>query len=480
MKKLLLLLSFLTAGLFAAESTPAMRNVRDYGAAGDGKTLDTAAIQRAIDDGGIVHFPAGTYLSGTLYLKSNGGLDLAPGAVLLASPDKADYNASNFCPQNRGDSPEKNWNAWEKKMTRPMDWVSGAHFIVAVGQHDIVIRGGGTISGNRDAFGPIAVKDPWKRLTVPMPWRPGEMIWICESDRITIENVTFLDAPFWTCLLQGCNDIKVTNLRVDMDPWTRNGDGFTLDGCRNVVMTNCMIRSADDCIVIKADHRRLKRKQACENIVISNCVLESVCYGVRVGVGNGVMRNVRVDNIIARTRVAADIGVNWGLVKAIENITFSNFTVNSETAIRIAKSDNRLKRPEADVLIRDITFRNFKGSCVQAINIFPNYPTQNITIENVDLRLRQIDRSLCPYRDLPKPSAPVILRDTKNLLLRDIRIDWADPYPSFSTPLTVERCSGLRIENCDFGGRPAWGTAEGFPKPSKDDIEYRAKWKHLY
>ena len=178
--------------------------------------------------------------------------------------------------------------------------------------------------------------------------------------------------------------------------------------------------------------------------------------------------------------LAADIGVNSGLVKAIENITFSNFTVNSETAIRIAKSDNRLKRPETDVLIRDITFRNFKGSCVQAINIFPNYPTQNISIENVDLRLRQIDRSLCPYRDLPKPPAPVILRDAKNLLLRDIRIDWADPYPSFSTPLTVERCSGLRIENCDFGGRPAWGTAEGFPKPSKDDIEYRAKWKHLY
>ena len=75
MKKLLLFLSLLTAGLFAAESTPAMRNVRDYGAAGDGKTLDTAAIQRAIDDGGIVHFPAGTYLSGTLYLKSSGGLD---------------------------------------------------------------------------------------------------------------------------------------------------------------------------------------------------------------------------------------------------------------------------------------------------------------------------------------------------------------------------------------------------------------------
>ena len=65
-----------------------MRNVRDFGAVGDGKTLDTAAIQKALDAGGIVHFPAGTYLTGTIYLRSNGGLDLAPGATILGSPDK--------------------------------------------------------------------------------------------------------------------------------------------------------------------------------------------------------------------------------------------------------------------------------------------------------------------------------------------------------------------------------------------------------
>lgn len=76
-----------------------LRNVREYGAVGDGKTLDTAAIQRAVDAGGVVYFPAGTYLSGTIYLKSGGGLELAPGATLLASPDPAHYNAADFCPQ---------------------------------------------------------------------------------------------------------------------------------------------------------------------------------------------------------------------------------------------------------------------------------------------------------------------------------------------------------------------------------------------
>ena len=113
-----------------------MNNVRDFGAKGDGTTLDTEAIQKAIDAGGMVYFPPGIYLSGTLYLKSDGGLDLSPGAHLLASPDRKDYNADDFCEQNRVFASEQ---------------VSGAHFIVAVEQHNITIRGGGRIDGNRRA-----------------------------------------------------------------------------------------------------------------------------------------------------------------------------------------------------------------------------------------------------------------------------------------------------------------------------------------
>ena len=104
-----------------------MNNVQDFGAVGDGIHKDTTAIQAAIDLGGIVYFPPGIYLSGTLFLRSNGGLDLDPGAVLLASPDKDDYNADDFCPQNRVFASEQ---------------VSGAHFITAVEQHNISIRGG--------------------------------------------------------------------------------------------------------------------------------------------------------------------------------------------------------------------------------------------------------------------------------------------------------------------------------------------------
>ena len=82
-----------------------MINARDFGAAGDGVRKDTAAIQSAIDfatanGGGKVHFAPGTYLTGTIYIKDNVFLDLEPGATILGSPDKEDYNADDFCPQN--------------------------------------------------------------------------------------------------------------------------------------------------------------------------------------------------------------------------------------------------------------------------------------------------------------------------------------------------------------------------------------------
>ena len=92
-------------------------DVKEFGAVGDGVTKDTQAIQAALDAGGLVFFPPGTYLSGTLHLRSGGGLLLSPGATLLASPDPEDYNKDDFCPQNR---------------VFQTEIVSGRHLIAAV------------------------------------------------------------------------------------------------------------------------------------------------------------------------------------------------------------------------------------------------------------------------------------------------------------------------------------------------------------
>ena len=480
MKKLILTFA-LFCSVLALHAAAGMSNVKDFGAVGDGKTLDTAAIQKALDAGGVVHFPAGTYLTGTIYLRSNGGIDLAPGATILGSPNKEHYNKSDFSPKNRPDTALKNWSRFHKKYVRPIDWSSGSHLIIGLNVHDVVIRGQGTINGNRDAFGPIAVEKPEDRITVPMPWRPGEMIWICESDRITMDGIRLVDPTFWTCVLSMCNEVKVSNITVDMNLWTRNGDGFTIDGCRNVVMSNCVIYGADDCIVLKSDHRRTERKQACENVVISNCVLKSTCYGIRVGVGNGTMKNIRIDNVVCNARIAAFLGVNWGIVKEISDITFSNFTIDCETGIYIKGTDwVRLKRDEKDVVIKDIVFRNFKGKVHKVMTVDPDIPVKNILVDGLHVRLRQIDRSLCPYRELPKSKAPITLKKVHNLTLRDVIVDWEDPWHTYNSPLIVDEVYNLRMDRCELGGLKKWGTADNFPKPTPEQVKYRESWKHFY
>ena len=113
-------------------------DVRAYGAKGDGIAKDTVAVQSAIDaagaaGGGEVVVPAGRYLCGTLYLKSNVDVNLASGATIEGSKDPDDYNKWDFCPQNGKSSAEN---------------TSGGHLIVCLEQTNVVLRGAGTIDGN--------------------------------------------------------------------------------------------------------------------------------------------------------------------------------------------------------------------------------------------------------------------------------------------------------------------------------------------
>ena len=179
-----------------------MNSVRDFGAKGDGITNDTAAVQKAIDAGGMVFFPPGTYLCGTLFLKSNGGLHLDTGAALLASPDKNDYNADDFCVQNAVFTFEN---------------VSGAHFIVAVEQENITIEGPGRIDGNRKAF--YEPPESWKKIwSSPIEWRPGQMIYLCECTNVRVQQVELYNAPYWTCFFHGCEYVQITGVHIYNHP----------------------------------------------------------------------------------------------------------------------------------------------------------------------------------------------------------------------------------------------------------------------
>jgi polygalacturonase len=295
-------------------------NVRDFGAVGDGKTKDTAAIQKAVDAGGMVYFPPGVYLSGTVFLKSNGGLNLAPGAVLKASPDYEDFNAPDFCPQN----------SWSKN-----EFSTGKHLVVALEQENIIICGGGRIEGNFPAF--MLLDKPMKEF---MPGvyeaapggKLGQMLFFCESRKITLRDIELADSSYWHCFLHGCEDVIITGLRIYGDPKVNTNDGLDIDCCRNVTVSDCIIDVADDAIAIRGNWKKLKTKRPCENIVVSNCVLSAgYACAVRVGVGDGIIRNCLFNNIVVpHAGVGLLVQSRYSLESegvAISNVDFTNIRI---------------------------------------------------------------------------------------------------------------------------------------------------------
>lgn len=310
-----------------------MNNVKDFGAVGDGKTSDTVAIQKAIDAGGEVYIPAGTYLTGTLYLKSNGGLYLAPGARLLASHDRADYNAADFCPQNQIFKDE---------------FMAGTHLITAVNQENIFISGFGTIDGDSHFWVNESLKrdycDFWGHPPVSAN-RPAQMIFFAECKNVNVENVNLLHSPFWHLFFHGCEDVIVKGVKIKGERKQWVNDGIDIDCCSNVTISDCIIDTGDDGITLRANGLPLVGKSAvCENVTISNCVITSYLdYGIRIGVGEGIIKNCVFSNLVIKNSLSG-IGMTCrfspqGNATSVKNLNFSNIRIEAMRAFELKISN---------------------------------------------------------------------------------------------------------------------------------------------
>jgi polygalacturonase len=265
--------------------------IEDYGAVGDGATLNTAAFQQAVDachaaGGGRVIVGAGRYLTGTVTLKSRVDLHLTAGARIVGSTRIEDYEAFDAPGYHIERSPEK----CSHTLFRAAD------------AEQIAITGSGVIDGSGRAFYNTAERAWGVFYAKPANPRPRMLTGLRCRD-VVLEGVQFNESPCWTVWLMDCDRVRIRGIQMHADQAMINNDGLDIDACRDVVVSDCIFQTGDDCIAVRNMRQLRDAEGICENVTVSNCLLDSWCQGIRVGCpSDGVIRNVRFSNLQITSR----------------------------------------------------------------------------------------------------------------------------------------------------------------------------------
>jgi polygalacturonase len=286
-------------------------NVREHGAAGNGQTSDSRAIQRVIDacaeqGGGTVYLPAGRYLMGSLFLRNNITLHLDAGAVILGSENPEDY------PIIHG-----RWEGIHQDTFAPL--IGGNNL------QNIAVIGRGTIDGRGEIWWK-AKKE--KTLAHPRP----RLISFSDCSNVLIEGITAVNSPSWTINPVHCQNVNIHAITIINPADSPNTDGINPDSCRLVHISDCYVSVGDDCITIKSgtEHERPDRSAPCRDITITNCTLERGHGGVVIGSEmSGGVKNVVISNCVF---IGTDRGIRIksrrGRGGTIEDIRVSNLIMD--------------------------------------------------------------------------------------------------------------------------------------------------------
>lgn len=389
----------------AGAAAPAVFDVREFGAVGDGQALCTTGMNRAVAaavavGGGTVLVPAGRFLTGTIYLQSNVTLHLAPGAVIVGSTELRDY------PENPPPAPVDTVEFRRLLPVYPAALEFGRFAIIsAAGQSNVRITGSGTIDGSGDHVN-FSKKDMIARgLTRQEAHarRPFGLSFIRCRD-VRVEGVTLRNLASWTQGYLDCDGVVVDGVTVDSPGDDRNNDGVDIDGCRNFRVVNSRFNTGDDAICLKSSFA------VCENVVVANCVIRSRVNAVKFGTAsNAGFKLVAISNLTVEH--AGGAGVAFEVVDGgvLDGVVVSNVVMNEVAAvvfIRLGDRGRNWMRPGdhavgtlRNISISNITarvFTSYDGRPLSSpISGIPGHNVEDVSLSHVRvLILRDYPRAL--------------------------------------------------------------------------------------
>ncbi len=391
------MLLMLMMGLVTHASTTDY-NVRDFGAKGDGKTLDHQAINDAIDTcvahgGGRVVLPAGIYLCGSIRMKSHVELHISAGAKILAAP--ASMKAYDEAEEWEGPAYQDGGHTYFKNS-----------LIYAIGQEHISITGRGMIDGQG-----LTKKDTEKAgvLNGGNIGTGDKAIAFKLCRNILIRDVTIYRGGHFGIILTGCELGTVDNVTIDT-----NRDGFDIDCCKYLTVSNCKINTPrDDALVLKSSYA-LKKPVITEHIAITNCIITGyklgslldgsyipepvswVCGRFKLGTeSNGGYKNISLSNCtFMYSSGLAFEEVDQGVM---ENITVSNITMNHVHHYPIYITTGcRNRGPKerttvstgSDIMISNMVANDVDSLAGIIVTGMPDKPLRNISLNNIQLQFR--------------------------------------------------------------------------------------------
>lgn len=458
----LLLLALLP---FPLAAKPPVFDVREFGAAGDGKTNDTAAINKAIDaaslaPNGLVLLPPGNYLTATIHLKSNITLKLDPAAEITGHPDPELYQ--NFNPP--GQTPLASRNRWHRAL------------LLGVDVQNITISGPGAINGNK-------VFDPRGEERMRGP----HTILFGNSKNITLQNLSIKDSANYAVMLEFTSHVAIQSLKI-----TGGWDGVHFRGwkdnpCKDVSITDCQFFTGDDCIA----------GWFWEDTLIANCVINSSCNGIRL---IGPATNLIIHNCLFfgpgrfehrtsreqhRTNMLAGLCLQpgaWDKTEGpLDHVQISNITMhNVTTPLHLSlKPGNTAGQIQVSNLTATGAYRY-----AASLESWAETPIQSVTLRNINLQFTgggTPEQARIPIRTPPVDARPLpawglYARNIKSLHLENVRLTLQNPDarpaliadnvallnldafklpPSIPIPLSLNSVSSLSLRDSDLNPIPA-------------------------